>query len=233
MSINTAEESTISTDLPFKMGPQESKYRLVQPGFLTPEECSILSEFTRKNCVIGDGYGGDPHPHTPTETFAGITIDNNFAHPEQPEYQLALQVMMRARNQLMRHFGLLTLWLDYGHLVSRTAVTSPETQVPEDEYSHPWHYDNQSEGVKYRTHTAILYINDGFEGGHTCFKEAEFGPYREVTPQAGSLVGFSVADNAHAVTKLLTGERFVLNMWFSTHWRKVFRHRRNFRLLKK
>lgn len=219
-----------SVPAPFVMGPRESKYRLIQPGFLTPEVCARLSEFTRKYRITGDGYGGNPHPHTPTETFAGISFDGKSVDPNLPDYQLALRVMQQARKLMMRHFRVPMLWLDFGHLVSRT-VAGP-AEAPPEEFSHPWHYDNQSEGVKYRSHTAVIYINDDFIGGHTCFREAEFGPYREVTPKAGTLVGFSVADNAHAVTKLLSGERFVLNIWFSTYWRKYSAHRQIFRQLK-
>ena len=206
---------------------QEARYRLVQEDFLSPEECALLSNFTRENCVVGDGYGGNPHPQTPHETFSGFSFDGRIVDPVPDEYQLALKVMLRARNLLRRHFRLPMLWLEFGHLVKRESTGTPE--AASQDFSHPWHYDNQSD--KYRTHTAILYINDGFEGGHTCFREADFGPYREVTPKAGTLVAFSVAQNAHAVTKLLSGERYVLNMWFSTHPRKYFAHRRIFRQL--
>ena len=101
----------------------------------------------------------------------------------------------------------------------------------EDDVSHPWHFNNQSYGVRYRTHTAILYLNDGFTGGHTRFKETDFGPYREVVPSAGKLIAFDVAQNAHSVSKLISGKRYVLNMWFSTNWRKFPKHRRIFKAM--
>jgi len=41
-----------------------------------------------------------------------------------------------------------------------------------------------------------------------------------------------VAENAHAVTKLTSGERFVLNLWFSTNWRKYSAQRQIFKQLK-
>jgi len=231
MQSELASSDTTTMSAPFQMNAEESKYRLVNDSFLTPDECRLLSNYTRKYRVVGDGYGGNPHPHIPTEEFAGISFEGKSSHPDDDEYQLALQVIMRARRVMMEHFRVPFLWLDYGHLVSRTAIEPPSQT--EDDYSHPWHYDNQSKGVMHRTHTAILYINDGFEGGNTCFKEAEFGPFREVQPKAGTLVGFSVAENAHAVTKLISGERFVLNMWFSTYWKKYFKHRKNFSLLQK
>lgn len=230
MAITNETGIAASVASPIIMDRRESKYRLVRENFLSPDECARLADFTRNYRIVGDGYDGDPHPHIPTETFAGISFSGSFPHTDLPEYQLALRVMQRTRKLMMQHFRVPMLWLDFGHLVSRTVTGA--SNVPAEEFSHPWHYDNQSEGVKYRSHTAILYINDEFTGGHTCFKEADFGPFREVTPKAGTLVGFKVAENAHAVTKLLSGERFVLNMWFCTYWRKYSAHRQIFKQLK-
>ena len=45
--------------------------------------------------------------------------------------------------------------------------------------------------------------------------------------------GAAVADElgAHGVSKLISGKRFVLNMWFSTNWRKFPKHRRIYKTL--
>jgi hypothetical protein len=136
--------------------------------------------------------------------------------------------MMKARKLLKTHFRLPFLWLDFGHLVFRQPIDNEPATEPE-EFSHPWHFDNQS--LKHRAHTAILYLNDDFEGGHTRFKETDFGPFREIQPIPGRLAAFNVAKNAHGVSKLKSGKRYVLNMWFSTHWRLYNHHRKIFRPL--
>ena len=218
VSEDAAEEQKIV------LGKRESKYRLIQDNFLTPSECEILGEFARQKCVLGDGYGGNPHPHTPNESFYGYSI-NGRGDVSHPSHILTLQVMMRTRKLLMWHFRLPFLWVDFGHLVMRKV----DSAVIEEEFSHPWHFDDQSAGVRYRTHTAIMYINDNFTGGETCFKETDFGPFREVRPSPGRLVAFSAKENAHAVRKLKSGERYVLNVWFSTNWRKYRNHRKIFR----
>ena len=210
--------------------PQESKYRLLQDNFITREECQLLIHLLESFGTVGDGYGGDPHPHTKSEVFGGYSF-NGFQSKdkqESPEHKQALAIMMKARKLLKSHFGLPFLWLDFGHLVFREPVATP-SQEESEEFSHPWHYDNQS--LKHRTHTAILYLNEGFSGGLTRFKETDFGPFREVQPQPGRLVAFDVARNAHGVSKLNTGKRYVLNMWFSTHWRLLRHHRRIFKPL--
>lgn len=207
-------------------GAEEAKYRLIQDDFITPEECRQLIKLTNEFGQIGDGYGGNPHPHTPHETFAGYSFDGFKGDPSQSAHLLALQIMGKARRQLMAHFALRFLWLDFGHIVMREASgQGAETET----FSHPWHFDNNHPGIRYRSHTAILYLNDDFDGGNTCFKETAFGPFREVRPKPGRLVAFRVAENAHAVTKLRDGKRYVLNMWFSTHWSKWPVHRRIFR----
>ncbi len=212
-------------------GKQESRYRLIVDDFLSPDECSRLVEFITDHGVVGDGYGGNPHPHTPNETFGGYTIDGRFGDASQPGHLLALEVANRARLRLKQHYRLPFLWLEYGQLVQREA-TGSGAEAEAEEYSHPWHFDNQADHVRHRTHTAIIYLNDGFEGGKTRFKESEnVGPFREVTPKAGKLVSFSVAENAHAVSKLKSGKRYVYNMWFSTHWTRFRNNRRIFKPL--
>ena len=212
------------TDQPIVLSAEELKYRQIEEQLVSPEECATLLEFASKNLIVGDGYGGDANPHSETETFSGFTITGASGPGADPAHLLCLEVIQRARKAVMRHFGLPFLWLDYAHLVKREPI--PGSEVSADELSHPWHYDDQSEGVKHRTHTAILYLNDQFEGGLTQFQEADFGPFRQVQPQTGKMIAFAVAHNAHAVSKLISGERYVLNMWFSTHMRIWRRHRR-------
>ena len=214
---------------PIVFDKEESRYRLLQENFITREECQPLIELVEKHGSIGDGYQGNPHPHTNTEVFGGYSFEG-FRHSKPrlvPGHREALAIMIKARNLLKTHFGLPFLWLEYGHLVFRDPVEDLSKDA--EDFSHPWHFDNASD--KRRTHTAILYLNDGFVGGHTRFKETDFGPFREVQPEAGKLVAFDVAKNAHGVSKLKSGKRYVLNMWFSTHWRIFPMHRRIFRSL--
>lgn len=211
------------------MEKAEAKYRLLQENFITPDECQTLINLVENQGQIGDGYGGNPHPHIATETFGGYSFEGfKRSKPNiTPEHLAALAIMLKARNLVKKHFGLPFLWLDYGHLVFREPVQTDKTEA--DDFSHPWHFDNQSD--KNRTHTAILYLNDNFEGGLTRFKETDFGPYREIQPEVGKLAAFDVDKNAHGVSKLLSGKRYVLNMWFSTAWKMLPRHRRIFKYL--
>ena len=208
----------------------ERPYRMLAENFLTADESSRLVTFGDEHSIAGDGYHGNPHPHTPNETFGGYSFNGRDGDPTLPGHLLTLDVMNRARLKVKKHFRLPFLWLEYAQLVVREA-TGTGADADAEEFSHPWHYDNQADHVRYRTHTGILYLNNEFEGGLTRFKEAEFGPFREVQPQPGTLLAFDATKNAHAVSKLKSGKRYVLNMWFSTHWQVWRRHRRIFRPL--
>lgn len=209
------------------MNQREARHRLIADAFISPEECRALIQLVERHGPVGDGYRGNPHPHTASEIFHGYSLDglHNSTQQVLPGHREALLVMQKVRRKLKAHFGLPVLWLEFGHLVYRQP--NPATPAENVEaFSHPWHYDNQTS--QRRTHTAILYLNNEFEGGLTRFKETEFGPYREVQPQPGRVVAFEVAHNPHAVSKLVQGKRYVLNMWFSTHWRTLNRHRQIF-----
>jgi len=211
------------------MDDQESRFRLIQEGFLSPEECRILRSFVTKHSVIGDGYRGNPRPHLLTETFAGIGLVPANRLFDQTERRLVLQTLLQIRQLMMTRFRLPMLWLDLGHFAVRMQDNAQNDS--EEEYSHVWHYDNFFRVHKRRTHSAVLYLNDDFEGGQMLFKEAAVGPRRQIPPKAGTLVAFSVPENEHAVTRLVYGKRLALSLGYSTSWWRYFSHMRTVRRL--
>ena len=56
---------------------------------------------------------------------------------------------------------------------------------------------------------AMLYLNDDYSGGHTCFE------HMEVKPEVGKLIIFSNAHYLHYVSKVEESERFVLSFWYN------------------
>jgi hypothetical protein len=210
----------------------ESRYRFIQDQVITRQQCEALMQLVDSYGQLGDGYNGNAHPHSPTEVFGGYSFYGNTDSPQPcvPGHRDALVVMRTVQSLLKAHFDLPFLWLDYGQLVFRYPTGEPADGQTDDD-SHPWHYDNRSETLEQRTHTAIVYLNDEFDGGLTRFKETDIGPYREVEPVAGRMVAFDVANNAHGVTRLNSGKRYVLNLWFSTYGRIYPRHHQIFSAL--
>lgn len=78
---------------------------------------------------------------------------------------------------------------------------------PEGTFMKP-HYDNSYQDNP-DVFSALLYLNDNFSGGLTCFENFK------IRPKTGKLVIFSNSQYLHHVTKVEGGERFVLSLWFS------------------
>ena len=70
------------------------------------------------------------------------------------------------------------------------------------------HYDNSYQDNP-DIFAALVYLNDSYSGGYTCFEDFE------VKPQLGKLVIFSNSQYLHHVTKVEDSERFVLSLWYS------------------
>jgi hypothetical protein len=237
---------------------EEQNYRLVRDNIASAEECRTMALFAEAHARVGDGYYGAASPHAEGETFSGYAFEpvshhaltpgyrqlkkllaiarrrpttkvDQLRYLNTPEHKLGLQLILRARDQLMETFGLDELWLEYGHLVLREA-TGNNVALSRDKFSHPWHYDNQTD--PHRTHTALLYLNDDFTGGQTLFEQTDFGPERAIQPKPGTLAGFTVAENNHAVSRLLAGKRYLIAMWFSTHADMKARHESTFSVLR-
>lgn len=89
--------------------------------------------------------------------------------------------------------------------------------------------------LEMRKYTSVAYMNDDFEGGETFIRSdgktepnfrtaLEYGFPNDAfsdyisKPKQGTVVLFGANDeNAHGVTKLLTGTRVILSIWFTTN----------------
>lgn len=78
-------------------------------------------------------------------------------------------------------------------------------------------YDNDKDILHMRTYTAVMYINDNFEGGGTIImKENSNEIEYECTPQKASVLIFKSDESClHGVKTIEKGERLTLSMWFT------------------
>jgi len=60
-----------------------------------------------------------------------------------------------------------------------------------------------------REYSALVYLNDDYEGGYTLFPDIEFG----ITPERGTLVVFKGGTLRHAVSKVTKGNRYTALSW--------------------
>ncbi|KAK7098828.1 prolyl 3-hydroxylase 2-like isoform X2 [Littorina saxatilis] len=208
--------------------------RFVADGLASEAECMSLKNMVMSGALVGDGYDhleSKPSlisPHTEHELFQGLTVYraaklmhsglvNTFS------MQSFLDLSEKSRLYLEKYFNLSRpLYFDFTHLVCRTAVDDTKER---DDLSHPVHADNcvlQPNGTclkEYpafvqRDYSAILYLNDDFEGGEFFFAHPNKSEQVSLRPKCGRLVGFN-AKEFHGVKAVRSGVRCALALWFT------------------
>ncbi|XP_034172904.2 prolyl 3-hydroxylase 2 isoform X1 [Osmia lignaria lignaria] len=209
------------------------KNRYVADGFLNSTECKSLIKFASMTAVEGDGYSENKSPHSKYERFEGITIGRTalmvyFGQIEPEWLEIFLETSEQARDHVERYFGLdRQLYFTYTHLVCRTAL--PDSPMDRNDLSHKVHGDNclliekntcvqESPAYVWRDHSAILYLNDDFQGGEFFFATDQISRDADniVSPRCGRMVAFSAGgENLHGVRGVLRGKRCALALWFT------------------
>ncbi|XP_050411166.1 prolyl 3-hydroxylase 1-like [Patella vulgata] len=141
------------------------------------------------------------------------------------EVNLFLDLAEKARLMVEKYFNLTRpLYFDFTHLVCRTAIELKSGEE-RDDLSHPVHADNcilQPDGsciksfpaFTQRDFSAILYLNDEFEGGEFFFAHSNKTEQVQVKPRCGRLVGFD-SKEFHGVKAVRKGQRCALALWFT------------------
>ncbi|XP_029178230.1 prolyl 3-hydroxylase 1-like [Nylanderia fulva] len=229
------ERSEITDDAEIIAGEKKlgGKNRYAADGLLNSTECDLLMQLTRIAMVEGDGYEENKSPHSPYERFEGVTIGRialmmyfNLTKPELLE--LFLQRTEAVRNHVERYFNLdSTLYFTYTHLVCRTAlIDSPADRT---DLSHEIHADNcvikggssclrEEPAYTWRDYSAILYLNDDFDGGEFFFVDDWKSRHVQgvVRPRCGRMVAFSAgSENLHGVQGVRNRRRCAVALWFT------------------
>uniref|UniRef100_A0A803VLY6 procollagen-proline 3-dioxygenase n=1 Tax=Ficedula albicollis TaxID=59894 RepID=A0A803VLY6_FICAL len=207
--------------------------RVVVDGVLSAEECQELQRLTNAAASAGDGYRGKTSPHTPSETFYGVTVLKALKLGQEGKVPLHsaylyYNVTEKVRHMMESYFRLeVPLHFSYSHLVCRTAID--EKQEGRSDNSHEVHVDNcilnaearvcvkEPPAYTFRDYSAILYLNGDFEGGAFYFTELDAKTETaEVQPQCGRAVGFSSgSENPHGVKAVTKGQRCAIALWFT------------------
>ncbi|XP_048844460.1 prolyl 3-hydroxylase 2 isoform X2 [Brienomyrus brachyistius] len=210
-------------------GPQ----RVLLDNVISGEECRELRDMATVVCTAGDGYNGEPSPHTPNEKFEGSTILKALRFADEGRIRwrnvrLFYDVSEKVRRIVESYFMLnSTLHFSYTHLVCRTALS--DHQHRREDMSHAVHVDNCILDSKanmclkvppaytFRDYSALLYLNGDFEGGEFIFTEMDGESITAtVKPNCGRMLGFSSgAENPHGVHAVTKGQRCAVGMWFT------------------
>ncbi|KAJ8259503.1 hypothetical protein GJAV_G00170060 [Gymnothorax javanicus] len=207
--------------------------RVVLDNVITEDECRELHRLSNAAAMTGDGYRGKPSPHSPSEMFQGVTVLKALKLGQEGKVplksgRLFFELSEKVRKILESYFRLETpLYFSYTHLVCRSAIE--EKQEGREDLSHPVHVDNcllvseLNECIKeppaytHRDYSAILYLNDDFEGGDFLFTELDAKTVTAVVkPQCGRVVGFGAGkENPHGVKAVTKGQRCAVALWFT------------------
>ncbi|XP_005281880.2 prolyl 3-hydroxylase 1 isoform X1 [Chrysemys picta bellii] len=217
--------------------------RVVVDGVISEEECVELQKLTNAAASAGDGYRGKTSPHTPSETFYGVTVYKALKLGQEGKVsmhsaRLYYNVTEKVRHMMESYFRLDTpLYFSYSHLVCRTAIE--DKQADRTDSSHAVHVDNcilnaeamvcvkEPPAYTFRDYSAILYLNGDFEGGAFYFTKLDATTVTaEVQPQCGRAVGFSSgSENPHGVKAVTKGQRCAIALWFTLDPRHSERER--------
>lgn len=207
--------------------------RVLLDDVTSEDECRELHRLSNAAALKGDGYRGRPSPHSPSEMFQGVTVLKAVKLGQEGKVplksaRLFFDLSEKVRKVLESYFHLDTpLYFSYSHLVCRSAID--EKQEDRKDLSHPVHVDNcvlvseVNECIKeppaytHRDYSAILYLNDDFQGGEFIFTELDAKTVTaEVRPKCGRVVGFGAGkENPHGVKAVTRGQRCAVALWFT------------------
>uniref|UniRef100_A0A8C6KHM9 procollagen-proline 3-dioxygenase n=1 Tax=Nothobranchius furzeri TaxID=105023 RepID=A0A8C6KHM9_NOTFU len=211
--------------------------RVVLDGVMTEAECGSILQLASVAASVGDGYRGRRSPHTPHETFEGLTVLRALSQEglvNQSDARLLHELGERVKTLLHSYFRSPSgLFISFTHLVCRSAVTGD--QEGRLDLSHPVHVDNcllepetkqcwrEPPAFTHRDLSAILYLNDNFDGGEAFFTKRDAKTVTaQVKPSCGRLLGFSSGPvNPHGVRAVTRGRRCALALWFTKE--KIYR----------
>nr|XP_056704398.1 prolyl 3-hydroxylase 3 [Euleptes europaea] len=223
------EGVTITMDSQLLNGSQ----RVVLDRVLTESECKDVLHLAKAAGGSGDGYRGRRSPHTPHERFEGLTVLKALQLAEESavnwrDVKLLLQASEKSRKIIESYFTPeKKLYFSFTHLVCRTAAEGE--QEGRMDLSHPVHADNclldpdgntcwkEPPAYIYRDFSAILYLNDDFQGGNLFFTEMDAVTVTaQVRPKCGRLVAFSSGgENPHGVWAVTRGRRCAIALWYT------------------
>uniref|UniRef100_A0A8B9J5R7 procollagen-proline 3-dioxygenase n=1 Tax=Astyanax mexicanus TaxID=7994 RepID=A0A8B9J5R7_ASTMX len=204
--------------------------RVVLDGVVTDDECRELHRLSNVAAQSGDAYRGQTNPHSPSEMFQGITVLKTLKLGQEgllpvKSARLFFDLSEKVRKVVESHFSLETLlYFSHSHLLCRSA-----NEEKQEDPSHPVHADNclliselnecikETSTYTHQDYSAILYLNDDFEGGDFIFTELDAETVTAVVrPQCGRVVAFGGSkENLHGVRAVTKGQRCAVVLWFT------------------
>ncbi|XP_051528542.1 prolyl 3-hydroxylase 1 [Myxocyprinus asiaticus] len=196
--------------------------RVVLDGITTDNECRELHHLSNAAALQGDDYKAKPSPYSPSHMFQDITVLKALQDGVIPlkTAHLFFNLSEKIRKVLESYFGLKSaLYFSSSNLVCRSAINEKQ----EERENNCLLISELNECIKdpsaytHQDYSAILYLNDDFEGGDFVFTELDTKTVTAVVkPQCGRVVGFGAGqENPHGVTAVTKGQRCAFALRFT------------------
>ena len=172
------------------------KLIFVEKNFIVDEECQRFIKLSKENqnpIPYGDdSRGGDTYLTTVEWKNQGAIYLGGDVDSVVPSME---DTVIGRVNDLCKSFDS-EIELDYVGVVRWPIGTFMKPHVDDNNVHNP------------DVFAAMLYLNEGFSGGHTIFEEYD------IKPEVGKLIVFSNSQLLHYVSKVEDRERFVLSFWY-------------------
>lgn len=188
-----------------RQGPGGGVRVVEVPGFLGRPPCAALVDFFRENIALLAAENASP-------AFSNRQINYGRIPNTHPIKNLINQCRWRIADVIREAYGVRQVYPDYTDLVFWPPGDGMVV-----------HADNANEDgspnlFAWRTYSAVLYLNDAYQGGATYFPKLGV----EVRPETGKLVVFGAGtEYQHGVRPVLSGERYTMPLWYTDQLRYV------------
>ncbi len=164
----------------------------------TPEQCALLVEAARRlPARQDDNHFLDQRVQTPDQLPEPEHRVCALMQQARLLIQLELIGKLRPPRRLWGDTSQLVRWEEGQYLDAHTDNLEP---------------DGSPNQTPHRAASAVVYLNDDYEGGETFFPGLGF----RVRPEAGLAIAFGAgASHVHGVTRLRRGRRYMMATWFT------------------
>ena len=174
-------------------------------NFLPPEECLYLIKYFKKTTKRYAKHGFWDGRVVGLDLITDIKVR-----------KIVEDLHARICGYTCKYYGEDYIYTDYSNLV----YWGPDNElVPHCDNRHT-HDPNQKHDTPHRTYSAVLCLNEDYEGGHTIFPELNV-EYPGVTSRL--IVFPSGRSHLHGVTEVTSGSRYTFAMWMTKSRNNIMR----------
>ena len=177
-------------------------------NFLSPNDCELLINYYKGNKKVSRESGPDLFWNDRTVALDDIVYNNIRTMVEDLHYRIVCATC--------RYYNEEYIYPEFSNLV----YWGPDKELtPHCDNMHI-HNSELEHNTAQRDYSAVLCLNEGYEGGHTIFPEHG----KEYPGKTGRLIIFpSGRSHPHGVTEVTSGSRYTFSMWMTKDRKYIFK----------